>query len=254
MTMGIFLNFYNRVKHREWREAVVALSYMWTYLGFINLFFGVSSSNINAWLDPSGNANLWIPILGIGYGSGDNGVYPPIPLSPLTFSTLCLFLPLSIMTVASFMGRMDGIVEYLEYSIGMISHTVSYARIFALNTVHLILSGLFIQILPAIVEIPMPAVTVFGVELIPHEIWYHGERVQPFLPLGGAVIGSIIVGILEGLLAFMHTLRLHFVEWFSKFYHGGGIPFEPYHITRRFTTAVAGESAIEQAVAAVVQS
>ena len=238
MSMGITLKLYNSLKHREYREASVALSYLWLYLGFINLLFGVSSNSINAWFNPNGSINLWIPLLGIGHGSGNNGVYPLVPISPLIFSSLCFIVPLAIMTLSSLLGGMDGFVEYLEYAIGMISHTVSYARIFALNAVHMILSGLFFQLLPPLLVIPMPHITLFGVELIPEHIMEDGHLVQPNLPLLGAIIGTFIVGFLEGLAAFMHTLRLHFVEWFSKFYHAGGIPFRPYRIQRPYTRTV----------------
>ncbi|MHA1653798.1 MAG: V-type ATPase 116kDa subunit family protein, partial [Candidatus Thorarchaeota archaeon] len=238
MSMGIVLNLYNRLKHREYREAIVAFSYLWTYLGFVNLLFGVSANSVSAWFDPNGTVNLWVPILGIGYGTGNNGVYPLLPMSAQMFTLLCLVLPLAIMTVTSLMGKMDGLVEYLEYSIGMISHTVSYARIFALNTVHLILSGVFIQMLPALIEIPVPPISVLGVEIVPHQVWEHGVLVEPYIPLLGALVGTMVVGILEGLLAFMHTLRLHFVEWFSKFYHAGGTPFRPYAVSRLFTRPV----------------
>lgn len=233
--LGIILNLYNKLKHRDYKEAVVAGSYLWLYYGFINLIFGVSYSNVNSWFNATGSVNLWVPIAGIGYGIGDNGVYPTLPIAPLVFSTMVFILPMVLMAISSFLSGMDGVVEFLEYSIGMISHTVSYARIFALNTVHIILSGVFISLLPAIVEIPIPPLELFGVEIIPHQIWHDGHLVAPYLPLLGAIIGSLIVGILEGLLAFMHTLRLHFVEWFSKFYHAGGVEFRPYALKRIHT-------------------
>lgn len=41
------------------------------------------------------------------------------------------------------------------------------------------------------------------------------------------IIGNLFTAGLEGILAFAHDLRLHFYEWFNKFYHGLGVPFNP---------------------------
>jgi V/A-type H+-transporting ATPase subunit I len=238
--IGILLNIYNQFKHREKAAFVVGVAYLWLYYGFVNLLFGVSYSNVGEWFNPTGNINLWVPIAGIGYGIGNNGIYPAVPIAPMIFSLLAFIVPMVIMALASFKGGMDGIVLFLEYAIGMISHTVSYARIFALNTVHIILSGVFFSLIPAILYIPFPELTLFGVEIIPHEV--HSTDLSaphtPHLPLLGAIIGTFIVGILEGLLGFMHTLRLHFVEWFSKFYHAGGVEFKPFSSKRIHTRQI----------------
>ena len=140
------------------------------------------------------------------------------------------------MALLSFKHGMDGAVHFIESALGMISHTVSYARIFALNTVHVILSGVFFSFTTGILVLNFPPISIGGFELIPATIPYHGEQIVPGMSLIGAAIGTFIVGILEGLLAFMHTLRLHFVEWFSKFYHAGGIAFAPFTAKRTFTS------------------
>ncbi|MFW9889245.1 MAG: V-type ATP synthase subunit I [Candidatus Thorarchaeota archaeon] len=241
--LGIILNIYTKIKHHERREAIVGISYLILYYGFINLLFGVSYSSVNDWFSTAGQVYLWVPIAGIGYGTGSNGVYLASGIAPLYFSLFTFIVPMIIMAVASFRGGMDGAVLFLEYAIGMISHTVSYARIFALNTVHVILSGVFFTLIPAVLYIPFPELTLFGVDLIPHEVHPHtlGAPDTPHLPLLGAIIGTFIVGILEGLLAFMHTLRLHFVEWFSKFFHAGGIAFAPFRAVRIHTIPLVAE-------------
>ncbi len=42
--------------------------------------------------------------------------------------------------------------------------------------------------------------------------------------------GNLLTATLEGIIAFAHNLRLHFYEWFSKFYSGTGIPFVPVRV------------------------
>ncbi|MCK4568291.1 MAG: hypothetical protein KAU48_13380, partial [Candidatus Thorarchaeota archaeon] len=167
LSLGIILNLYNKLKHKENREALSGLSYLWVYLGFVNLLFGVSYNNIGEWFSSVGNVYMWIPIAGIGYGTGNNGVYPALPVSPLTFSILAFIIPFAIMAITSLMGGMDSTVLFMEHTIGMVSHTVSYARIFALNTVHIILSAVFIEMLPPLVMIYFPPLTLFGLEIIP---------------------------------------------------------------------------------------
>jgi len=238
ISLGIILSLYNELKHKNRRKALIAASYLWLYLGFINLLFGVSYNSIGSWFSATGTVSIWLPIIGIGYGTGShNPFYPILPIAPMMFTIVMFIIPLVIMMIGSFMGKMDGIVYFLEYVIGMISHTVSYARIFALNTVHIILSSVFIS-LPAIFFIYFPEFSLFGIEIIPHEVHTLHYTGAPRIPFLGAVIGTLIVGILEGLLGFMHTLRLHFVEWFSKFYHAGGVEFQPFRVKRLHTVKI----------------
>lgn len=235
ISLGIILDIYNKMKHKKTDSALASICYLWLYLGFIILLFGVSYNNLGSWFSSEGTVNLWLPIVGIGYGTGNNGVYPTLPISPMVFSMIAFVAPFILMALLSFKHGMDGAVHFLENALGMISHTVSYARIFALNTVHVILSSVFFSFDPGIIVLYFPAVSLFGLNLIPAQFVEHGVAFGAELPMIGAIIGTFIVGILEGMLAFMHTLRLHFVEWFSKFYHAGGVAFAPFSARRIFT-------------------
>ncbi len=41
------------------------------------------------------------------------------------------------------------------------------------------------------------------------------------------IIGNLLTIGLEGIVVYAHTLRLHYYEWFTKFYSGTGVPFRP---------------------------
>jgi len=98
----------------------------------------------------------------------------------------------------------------------LLSNTISYSRILALLMAHWALL--------------LVTYTVAGL-IAPEGTGAVG------LILGGIVIifGNIAVLALEGLIVFIHTLRLHFYEWFSKFYTGTGTEFSPFKQSFTYT-------------------
>jgi V/A-type H+-transporting ATPase subunit I len=99
-----------------------------------------------------------------------------------------VFIPMALM------GYGEGGLHVMEAFIGAGSNTLSYLRIWALNLADFAVKFAFF--------------TSFGIV--------------------GAVFGNVLVMILEGLIVFVQTLRLHWVEWFGKFYEGTGHAFAPY--------------------------
>lgn len=102
-------------------------------------------------------------------------------------------------------GFMEGIGFGVEVFAETLSHTLSYGRLMALGLVHGVFNNLFL--------------VLGGVS--------HGHFPVSSIPL--IAIGTILVLTIEGLIVFVHSLRLHWIEWFSKFYVGEGIPFKPFH-------------------------
>jgi V/A-type H+-transporting ATPase subunit I len=68
------------------------------------------------------------------------------------------------------------------------------------------------------------------------------ELVPALVPVVGIVLLPILLVILhtanlgiQALGAAVHSLRLQYVEFFNRFYEGGGKEFEPFQTKRRYT-------------------
>ena len=89
----------------------------------------------------------------------------------------------------------------------LMSNTMSYTRILALLMAHWALI-LVVYVIVGLVGNASPLAVILGGVIV--------------------VAGNVFVIALEGLIVFIHTLRLHFYEWFSKFYQGTGVQFSPF--------------------------
>merc|ERR1712099_3527 len=107
------------------------------------------------------------------------------------------------------------IIETIEYVLGTVSHTASYLRIWALSLAHQQLSLVFFTktlTMGLEMSFPMNGIALYFM----FAAWF-----------------GITVGVLLGmdvLECFLHTLRLHWVEFQSKFYKSNGEQFAPYKI------------------------
>lgn len=81
------------------------------------------------------------------------------------------------------------------------------------------------------------AVGTAGIALAVNFMAYLAIGMIPFLGLPIAiavfVVGHLFNMVMNGLGAFIHALRLHFLEFFSKFYEGGGKLYKPFYAFRK---------------------
>ncbi len=170
-----------------------------TYLIFTYMF------DINAWM---------------------TGAFPPI-LFPLIPGLLLVFMRAvgKIFHLEYLRGESVGgiiaqsSIETMETFLGILSNVASYSRLMALALSHL---GLML-------------VVMIGGDMIGAQVpGVLGQVLVTFM----LVLGNFLVIIIETLITFIHNLRLHFYEFFSKFYKGSGVPFKQFQLAHTYSEIV----------------
>ena len=64
----------------------------------------------------------------------------------------------------------------------------------------------------------------------------HGDTVTILIGLVVLIFGHILVLALGVTSAGLQAIRLEYVEFFNKFYEGGGRAYQPFGYSRQFTT------------------
>ena len=107
----------------------------------------------------------------------------------------------------------EGVTGLIELP-GLASNIFSYARILAVGIASVVVAELINEIL-----FPRPELGLVAIALVPIYLTLH--------------LVNIIIGMFEALV---QGARLNYVEFFSKFYEGGGEPFNPFRYVKKFIT------------------
>ncbi len=102
------------------------------------------------------------------------------------------------------MFLVQSVMDLVETGISMLSNTLSFIRVGAFAVAH---GGLSLAIFALAGEEPTPG---FWITI---------------------VLGNLFIIGFEGLIVYIQTMRLHYYEILGKFFHGGGLQFEPLKLT-----------------------
>ena len=248
--VGWFIQFLNYWKQgKKYLAFTDSLFKIWVLIsaGFLlRIFYFELSVDIFAWIAPP------YPILW----------YLGIPLIALLISKpIGRMIGISYLKHESYKSLMtEGTMEAFELVLSSLSNVASYARLLALEMAHIGLMLTFTDLIALITEPELAINLITGVilgGLIVGIVGYIAIKRYRFLGLLlGAILGVIVgyflggyqitvtvtliasnitVMALEGLLVFIHDLRLHFYEFFSKFYQGSGIEFKSFVINEEYS-------------------
>ncbi len=220
ISLALFMQFINLLSHDKWEAIFLPGMFLVFYISLSFLLFAYGPDPMKWISETTGSVDLLAlqektahSLIGHNLGLdwvADMGI-PVFAIGPVSYPMFFLLVSFLLTTIYHFKHGMDGMSEWLDYTITMISNTISFARIFAYNMVHGSLSLVFIQILAG-----------------------SGEGWADVLP--GMIIGAPVVIGLELLVSFLQSLRLCWVEFFGKLgYQGTGRKFIPFKENRWFT-------------------
>lgn len=196
LIFGYLLSLFNTARLKDWAHfwfghtGVVALIFYFCFLALLGNFLGdtaIAPKVAVAIGQLPLPFNILTPVFALGLMF--NGLFRNIAEGhrPYVQGGVFMFI------VTSFMDLFEGVIS-------MLSNTLSFVRVGAFAVAH---GGLSLAIFSLAGEEPTIG---FWITII---------------------LGNIFIIGFEGLIVYIQTMRLHYYEILGKFFHGGGLRFEP---------------------------
>ena len=178
--------------------------------------------------------------------------FPAMELFTIPLLNAPMTVPLAVFIIgfaSLIVGEPIEAVEFLNVLVNVLSYTriaaVLLAKAGMAFTVNLLFFGVYVT------QESGAADWHFGLEKMPavgsmsdgHEVTeimfgglLHGDTVTILIGLVVLIFGHILVLALGVTSAGLQAIRLEYVEFFNKFYEGGGRAYQPFGYSRQFTT------------------
>jgi V/A-type H+/Na+-transporting ATPase subunit I len=196
LILGYLLSLFNSIRSRDWAH------FWFGHTGVVALIFYI----------------CFLALLG-GF-LGDTAIAPRVAVAigqlPLPFNILTPIFALGLMFNGLFRNIAEGHRPFIEGGIGMFLVT-SFMDLFEgvismlSNTLSFVRVGAF-------------AVAHGGLSLAIFSLAGHEPDLGFWITI---ILGNIFIIGFEGLIVYIQTMRLHYYEILGKFFHGGGMRFEP---------------------------
>jgi V/A-type H+-transporting ATPase subunit I len=216
--------------------AIPELMIMCVWIGVLHITAGRILGILNHARQDHGSHRVWAMLANLGWIMVMWGILVmiwsafPMPLMPDLTGFPPLVMGLSLPAIIGALMIVLGVVFIVKESAlelvelpTILSHVLSYARLVGVGissvaiamVINFIAIGLIIE--PQLENITIFSVIVIVVGVI---VW---------------IIGQILNTILGMIGGGLQSLRLQYVEFFTKFYKGGGVKYNPFGVMRKFT-------------------
>jgi V/A-type H+-transporting ATPase subunit I len=216
--------------------AIPELMIMCVWIGVLHITAGRILGILNHARQDHGSHRVWAMLANLGWIMVMWGILVmiwsafPMPLMPDLTGFPPLVMGLSLPAIIGALMIVLGVVFIVKESAlelvelpTILSHVLSYARLVGvgISSVAIAMVINFIAI-GMIIEPQLENITIFSVIVIVVGVivW---------------IIGQILNTILGMIGGGLQSLRLQYVEFFTKFYKGGGVKYNPFGVMRKFT-------------------